>query len=289
VVSLLVVGRAVACLIVLNLLLFHPLEKEPKLSILFKEANQMETSVIHRVDPRVKLIVALVFIVSVNLIPPGRWWLYFLFGLVILFFFILSRLSLIQAFKKTLMATPFILAALSIPFTTPGEVVWTVPWVDWTITAKGLELMLSVLLRFWLAVQMAVLLSSVTRIPDLLWALRALRVPAVLIGVVAVMYRYLRVLGSEATRMLRARAARSCKVEGHRTPNLIWRAKVTGTMIGSLFLRAFDRSDRIHHAMLSRGYNGSFRSLISFRMDVCDWLVLFGCLFLALTFFSWVF
>lgn len=245
-------------------------------------------TVVHRLDPRIKLIVALLLIVLVNLLPAGHWWAYLGFWLVVLLVSCLAGLGPLYTIKKSLFATPFILAALSIPFTTQGAAVLTIPWLGWAMTDKGIQLLFSVLFRFWIAVQTAVLLVAVTRIPDLLWALRTLRLPAVLVSVIAVMYRYLRILGSEANRMLRARTARSCKVKGNRSPSLIWRGRVTGAMIGSLFLRAVERSERIHLAMLSRGYDGSPRSLASFRLSYADWLTLFGCLFLALICSIWV-
>jgi len=182
----------------------------------------------------------------------------------------------------------FILAALAIPFTTPGATFLTVPWLGWVVTDTGLWLFLSIVFRFCLAVQMAVLLTTVTCIPDLLWALRGLHVPGVLVSVIGVMYRYLRVLGSEAARMSRARAARSCSVPGSKRPGLVWRGRVTGAMIGSLFLRAVGRSERIHLAMLSRAYDGTPRSLAGFRMVCTDWCVLVGSVFLGLMCSLWV-
>lgn len=258
------------------------------MSFAFADPYHHQATVVHRLDPRVKLIVALTFIVSVNLVPPGRWWSYLAFGLVILIISCISRLGPIYAARKSLFATPFILAAFSIPFTTQGSAILTVPLLGWVMTDAGLQLLFSILLRFWLAVQIAVLLAAVTRIPDLLWALRTLHVPVVLVSVIAVMYRYLLVLGNEAARMLRARTARSCRAKGKRSPSLVWRGKVTGAMIGCLFLRAVARSDRIHQAMLSRGYDGSPRFLTAFRMGPPDWLALFGCLVLALVCSFWV-
>ena len=241
---------------------------------------------VHGLDPRVKLIAALLFIVLVNLVPVGHWWMFLWLWMALLFASILSRLGLLYTAKRSLFATPFVLAALSIPFTTPGSESLTVPWLGWVATDTGLQLLLSIVLRFWLAVQMAVLLTAVTSIPDLLWALRSLHVPGVLVSVIGVMYRYLRVLGSEAARMLRARAART--VQGNRRPGLVWRGRVTGAMIGSLFLRAVARSERIHLAMLSRAYDGTLRSLVSFRMAFADWCVLIGSVFLGLMGSLWV-
>jgi cobalt/nickel transport system permease protein len=190
--------------------------------------------------------------------------------------------------RKALVAAPFILAAFAVPFTTEGTAILSIPLVGLEVTNEGLELLLSILVRFWLAVQMAVLLASVTKISDILWALRKLHVPAVLVSVIAVMYRYLRVLGSEAKRMVRARASRSCTLHGKRGPSLSWRGKVTGAMIGSLFLRAVARGERIHLAMFSRGYDGSLKSLGDFRMTLVDWSALTGSIFLALVCSFWI-
>ena len=92
--------------------------------------------------------------------------------------------------------------------------------------------------------------------------MRALQVPRLLVAVFGLMWRYLFVLVDEALRLIRARAARS----GISDPalrsggTLAWRARVTGGMAGSLFLRAFERSDRIYAAMAARGYDGEVRA-----------------------------
>jgi cobalt/nickel transport system permease protein len=75
------------------------------------------------------------------------------------------------------------------------------------------------------------------------------------------MYRYLAVLTDEGSRMLRARDSRSAEGTGHGGGSIRWRATVTGRMIGSLFLRAYERSERIYAAMQARGFEGEFRHL----------------------------
>ena len=95
-------------------------------------------------------------------------------------------------------------------------------------------------------------------------ALRALRLPRLLVAVIGLMWRYLFVLADEAGRLLRARAARSGAPDrpGVRVGGSIgWRARVTGGMAGSLFLRSMERADRTYAAMAARGYDGETRSL----------------------------
>ncbi|MEZ4622523.1 MAG: CbiQ family ECF transporter T component [Caldilineaceae bacterium] len=99
---------------------------------------------------------------------------------------------------------------------------------------------------------MAILLVTVTPFPAILWALRALHLPNPLVSIVSLMYRYLFVLYDEATRLLRARAARSATADGVRGGgSLLWRGQFAGRMAGSLMLRSFERSERIYNAMLS--------------------------------------
>jgi cobalt/nickel transport system permease protein len=128
------------------------------------------------------------------------------------------------------------------------------------VTASGLERFLSIAVKSWLSVQAAVLLTATTRMPDLLVAMRALKLPRLLIATVSLMWRYLFVLADETMRMLRARTSRSAALDGRGGGSLFWRASVTGAMAGTLFLRGYERSERIYNAMLARGYDGSVRA-----------------------------
>ena len=120
---------------------------------------------------------------------------------------------------------------------------------------------------------MAILLTATTQFPDLMHALRHLRLPQILVAVISFMYRYLFVLADEAMRLLRARQARSAQLPGQKAGgSLWWRARVAGNMVGQLFLRSYDRSDRVYNAMLARGYRGHFLTLNPHAMQPFDWL-----------------
>ncbi len=86
----------------------------------------------------------------------------------------------------------------------------------------------------------------------------------------AFMYRYLFVLVDEVNRMIAARNARSARADGRVGGSLAWRAKVTGQMAGSLFLRSYERSERIYMAMLARGFDGELRSSQQIRLNGRD-------------------
>ena len=109
----------------------------------------------------------------------------------------------------------------------------------------------------------------------LLHALRHLKVPAILVAILAFMYRYLFVLVDEAGRLMRARAARSAQLPGQPGGrSLAWRATVAGSMVGQLFGRSVARSDRVYQAMLARGYQGELLTMNPHHMRRQDWRAL---------------
>ncbi len=236
------------------------------------------SSPVHRLDPRVKVVVVPAFIVSVALLPDGAWWaLAAAFGLVVLAA-ILARLSPWQVIRRSLIGLPFLLAAVTLLFTVPGRALWTGPW-GMTISDAGLLRFSGIVARSLLSIQAAVLLTATTRFPDILHALRHLRVPAVLVSIIGFMYRYLFVLVEEVERLMRARAARSGRRPGQPGGgSLRWRAAVTGHMAGQLLVRSLDRSDRVYQAMLARGYRGEMLTMTPHVMRPLDWAALAGCL-----------
>lgn len=240
-------------------------------------------SPVHTLDPRTKVILTLLFILSNVLLPDGAWSAFLLsFGLV-LFASALARLGIFYAVKRSFVALPFALAAITAIFAIPGEPVAAFSLGPWNLvaTAPGLVRFGSIVVRSWLSVQMAILLAATTKFPDLIHALRHLRVPAVLVSIVSFMYRYLFVLSDEVLRLLRARDSRSARLaESGGSVPLAWRAKVAGNMAGQLFLRSYERSDRIYSAMQARGYSGQLLTLNPHQLTARDWL--FGTVFLLI-------
>ena len=242
----------------------------------FLDPYHEEHSLIHRLDARIKLVLTVAFILTAALTPLGAWPIYVLLLALALAVEMLSELGIPYYMKRALLAVPFVLAALPVLFTIPGPVLFQLlPGLS--ITQMGLDRFLSIALKSWLSVQVAILLASTTRVPDLLAAMRALRVPRLLVAIIGLMWRYLFVMVDEALRLMRARESRSSESD---TPNLhpggklTWRAQVTGGMAGSLFLRSIERSDRIYMAMLARGYDGEVRSLPHPGIRPGEWAVL---------------
>jgi cobalt/nickel transport system permease protein len=233
-------------------------------------------SLIHRLDPRVKVVVTVLFILSNVLLPDGAWLAFLLSWGVLLLASGMAGLEFNYTLKRSLVALPFVLPAITILFTLPGQPLVTIPLSFWELTVSdaGLVRFLSIVVRSWLSVQMAILLTAATQFPDLMHALRHLRVPQILIAVISFMYRYLFVLADEVLRLLRARESRSARLPGYRSGGSIsWRARVAGNMAGQLFVRSYERSDRVYNAMLARGYSGQFLTLNPHTMRPGDWLI----------------
>lgn len=233
-----------------------------------------KNSPIHALDPRVKLVGTVAFIVNNVLLPDGAWLGFAGAWLLTLFVSHRAQLGTGFAFRRSFIALPFMLAGFSVIFATPGTILTEVRLfgLDLVITDAGIIRMISLMLRTWLSVQMAILMTATTTFPDLTHALRHLRVPAVLVAIISFMYRYLFVLVDESQRLLRARASRSAAVPGYKAGGSIpWRAKVAGGMAGQLFVRSLDRADRVYNAMVARGYKGQLLTMTPHHMTRRDW------------------
>ncbi len=231
-------------------------------------------STLHRLDPRIKVVVVIAFILSNALLPDGAWIAFALAWLFLILGNALSDLGLGYTFRRSFIALPFALVAITVLFSVPGNPITHFHFMAWdfTVTDAGLMRFISIVIRSWLSVQMAILLVAVTRFPDLIHAFEHLRVPAILTTIIAFLYRYLFVLTDEVMRLLRARQSRSAAVSGQRSGGgVLWRARVSGHMAGQLFLRSYERSDRIYNAMLARGYNGQLLTLNAHELHARDW------------------
>ena len=240
------------------------------------ERYQRRDSLIHHLDPRVKVILTVLFILSNALLPDGAWWGFGLAWGVLFAAANLSQIGYPFILKRSFIILPFTLAAVTVLFTLPGEPLTHFRLFTWnlTISDTGLIRFVTILLRSWLSVQMAILLTVTTTFFDLMHALRHLRIPAILVSIISFMYRYLFVMVDEVQRLLRARSSRSAILPGQPGGGtLAWRARVTGYMAGQLMVRSFERSDRVYNAMLARGFRGELQTLNPHVMKAKDWFV----------------
>ncbi len=236
-------------------------------------------SLLHRLDPRTKILATLAFIMLAVAIPPVRWQGYAICFVVVTSLALLSRLPLTFVLKRSLVIIPFVLViALFIPFFKPASPDDTVlafrVWLwNLSVTRSGLLTLYGVVAKAGLSVLSVVLLSSTTRFAELLKGLDKLGIPKVMVMTLSFSYRYLFVILDELARMRQAKDSRS--FDG----KFWWRMSILGDMIGTLFIRSFERSERVYQAMSARGYDGEILTLSHLRLRPID--MYFGAIFIS--------
>lgn len=208
------------------------------------------------VDPRVKVVAIFMFVIIISTLHNTRVLLAALllllgssFAVGISGGYLLKRLTLILPFGGLMLCL--------LPFTTPGEPVFTLYLgvLELTATREGWAAVVLPGLRMITAFMGMFFLAATTTLPEIIHALQHLKVPKIFIVLMDFTVRYLAVVLDELARMQTARKARSF-VAGKN----LWHwhsVKTIGSTLGLLFLRAYDRSERVYLAMLSRGYDGS--------------------------------
>ena len=237
----------------------------------FLDQYSERDSIIHRLDPRTKLITTLSFILAVVLTPPDRWQAFALYFLLVATLILLSRVPPLYVLKRSLVIMPFVLLiAIFIPFFKEGEVAGSYNLWLWqvTVTYSGLQVFWNILAKAWLSILSLILLTSTTKFSNLLKGLENLRLPRVMTMILSFMYRYLFVLVDEVMRMKQARDSRN--FGGGR----LWQLRTIGNMIGTLFIRSYERGERVYAAMTARGFDGQTRTLGSLSFGQLD--VFFG-------------
>jgi cobalt/nickel transport system permease protein len=208
-------------------------------------ADRDRNGPLQRLDGRLKLISALVYIVAVVATPVGWWKTMGALGLALAFLVGLSGASPARLFARWLGF--LVLVGFLAVMMAPG------------IQSRGehglVAVVASILARNSLAFVMMLVLSETTSWTELLVSMRRLGIPRSFVAVLQLMERYLHVIGDELRRMATARRARSFRRRGGMSWGLL------SGMIGMLLLRSVERAERVHSAMLARGWDGQLRTL----------------------------
>ena len=201
------------------------------------------------IAPTTRIICTLIMVIAIVATPDAHWLTWLIYGCGIIVLLGMSQVDLFTLYQRLAVESIFVsVSVLGILFRDGDGIVWQ--WGLLKITMTGLLVFGSVLCKLGLTLVLMNLLTLTMPIPLLLQGLSILRVPPLLIAILGSMYRYLDLLIEEFTIMRRAAIARNL-LAGNR-----WQRLVIGNMIGSLFIRTYDRGNRIHQSMLSRGYQG---------------------------------
>ncbi|MGD8718151.1 MAG: cobalt ECF transporter T component CbiQ [Candidatus Zixiibacteriota bacterium] len=206
----------------------------------------------HRLDARIKIVAVATVLVTLNAFRTPPAWLGAGAAGLLVAAVCLSRLPVLYVFRRAAAVLPFaVIIGAFLPFTTEGRAIWepTAFGYVWTATDAGLRLYLTVIAKAYLSLAYVVLLLATTPFRTLLRGLAWFRVPAFLLSLLSFTYRYIFVLVDEIERLSRAWSARYF---GRRR---FAQFRALGPAVGALFVRSYERAERVWGAMLSRGYD----------------------------------
>lgn len=218
---------------------------------------------VHRLEPHVKIVAAFLFIVVVILTPITNWVAYAAYALLILGTIVIARLPLGTVFVRALIEVPFIVFAVLMPFFGSGDTIVVGPF---TLYAEGLLAAAGIVAKGTLGVLTAICLSASTQAREMLRGFERLRMPAVMVQIITFMLRYVNVVNDELARMRVARESRGFVASGVKD----W--KFLAATAGSLFIRSYERGERVHLAMLSRGYAGTLPDVENRLVSRAQWI-----------------
>lgn len=232
-----------------------------------------QDSPLHRLDPRTRIITTFIFILTtvsfdryavLELLPL------FLFPVAII---ALANISPLYLARQLLLLSPFV---IFVGIFNPLLDSHPVRIFDTVEIAAGWISFCSLMLRFLLTAGSALLLMATGGIMGLGMGLQKLLVPGEFVIQLLLLYRFIFLLLDEANRMIMARNNRTFNGRG-RGP------RVAASMIGTLLLRTIARAERVHQAMLGRGFRGELRAMKDIRFAASDFFFLAGwCSFFAI-------
>jgi cobalt/nickel transport system permease protein len=218
-------------------------------------------SAVHRVAPEIKIAATAAYVFAVVVTPREALWAFAGDALLLAGVVGLAGLSPALIAGRLRIEVPFLLFAAFMPFTGAGPrtdvlgLSMSEPglWAAWNIVAKGT-----------LGVAASIVLAATTPVADLLRGLDRLHVPRVVTAIAGFMVRYLGIVTGEAQRMHVARQSRGYD------PRWLWQARGMAASAGTLFVRSYERGERVYLAMLARGYDGTMPALEGRRAAAAD-------------------
>jgi cobalt/nickel transport system permease protein len=206
-----------------------------------------EPGPLHGAPAQCKLAATVLFVFAVVATPREQLWAFAVLAGLVILAALIGRVPLRSLARRLVIEVPFLLFAVLLPVIGRGPRVDVLGvslseaglWAAWNIVAKGT-----------LGVAASIVLASTTTIPQILDGLERLHVPRVIVAITAFMVRYADVIGSEVRRMSIARASRG----GH--GGRLAEIRTLASTAGALFVRSYERGERVFLAMESRGYTG---------------------------------
>jgi cobalt/nickel transport system permease protein len=190
---------------------------------------------LHDAAPEIKVVALVAFALSVAFVPHGAWWPFAVDALIVAVFAAWGRVPVRSLLVRLVVEIPFLAFVVLLPFVAGAE---------------GLALAGAIVCKATLVVLATGILSATTPAPEIILGLERLRVPAAFTAIGALAVRYLMVVLDELRRVNTARQARGDDARW------FWQVRAVAQSTGTLAIRCIDRGERVHSAMLARGYDG---------------------------------
>jgi len=204
---------------------------------------------VHRAPAHLKVVALVTFMLVVVATPRGASWApvaYAAYGACVLAVVLVARVPVLFVARRMVVELPFVVFAVLVPFVATGP---RTEVLGLTVSEPGLVAAGHLLAKGTIGVGAALTMASTTTARELLGGLERLRMPALLVEIMGFMLRYVDVVTGEWARMLVAMRSRGCDPRSPRH----WGTLARG--LGALFIRSYERGERVHLAMLSRGYD----------------------------------
>jgi cobalt/nickel transport system permease protein len=195
--------------------------------------------------------------------PITKWQGFIAFIALVIAATLVAKIPIATLFKRAVIEVPFVLFAVLMPFFGTGEKFAIGPL---ELYRAGLLAGASIVAKGTLGVLCAVLLSTTTTAREILRGLERLRLPIIMVQIASFMLRYINVISDEMQRMKIARESRGFEATG------IKHWKILATSAAALFIRSYERGERVHLAMLSRGFDGNLPQSESTRVTATVWI-----------------
>ena len=203
---------------------------------------------LHRLAPQAKLAAQFLFVIAVVATPREAFWAFGIYAAVVVGLIAVARLPVAFVAKRLLFEVPFILFAVLLPFIGGGE---SIQVLGLSLSAEGLWGAWNIVAKATLGLAVSIIVAATTTMPEFLRGFERLHMPRAFTSTLSFMIRYTDVIADEMRRMKVARESRGYD------PRWLWQVKAVGAAAGALFIRSYERGERVYLSMLSRGYAGS--------------------------------
>ena len=203
---------------------------------------------LHHLAAHRKIVATVLFIFAVVCTPRATWWPYAVYLAVLGVVAVAGSIPLWFVVRRMVIEIPFVIFAVLLPIFARGP---RIDVLGMSLSESGLIAGATILLKGTIGVIAAIELAATTRPTELVSGLQRLRVPSIIVEILSFMLRYAAVISDDVHRMRIAREARCF------APRHLGHVRAVATSAGTLFVRTYERGERVHLAMLARGYSGT--------------------------------